>query len=110
LGAETQRQALRCFGRLAAVTTVATIGVALTGAFCQGYLWKAQDPSRGAKHLFWEPESLVAITVLEFAVLGAFIIRAATRAHAIGALGWAIFVLFIFNIVLTVALFGVPVY
>jgi hypothetical protein len=87
---------------------VATIGVALTGAFCQGYLWKAQDPSRGVRRLVWEPQSLVAITVLEFAVLGAFIIRAATRAHAIGALGWAIFLLFVFNIVLTVGLLGVP--
>ena len=84
--------------------------MALTWLFCQGYLWKAEDPRRGAARLFWEPESLVAITGLEFAVLGAFILRAAARAHGIGALVWVILLLFIFNTVLTVALFGFPAY
>ena len=110
MGTDTQNEALRCFRRLAPVVTTATIGVALTWFFCQGYLWKAEDPTRGAARLFWEPGSLVAITVLEFAVLGAFIIKAVTRAQGIGALVWVIALEFIFNVVLTVALFGFPAY
>ena len=68
------------------------------------------DPRRGAARLFWEPESLFAVTVLEFAVLGAFILRAAARAHGIGALVCVVLLLFIFNIVLSVALFRFPAY
>ena len=105
-----ERQTIHGFRRLAAVVVTAAIGAALTWLFCQGYLWKAGDPRRGAARLFWEPGSLVAITVLEFAVLGAFIIRAATTGHGIGALVWVIVLWFIFNVVVTVALFGFPAY
>ena len=110
MGTEVERQTIHGVRRLAAVVVTAAIGVGLTWLFCQGYLWKADDPRRGAARLFWEPGSLVAITVLEFAVLGAFIIRAATRGHGIGALVWVIVLWFIFNVVVTVALFGFPAY
>lgn len=95
--------------RLVLVMATAVIGGALTWLFCQGYIWKTSHRSVGG-HLVWEPGSLIAVTVLEFAVLGVFIVRAAVKAHRIAALLWVVFVLFVFNVVLTVALFGFPAY
>jgi hypothetical protein len=89
---------------------VSAFGAALTGIFCQGYIWKAADPRRGAARLFWEPGSLYAIPVLEFLILGTFIVRAVRIAHGGVALVSTIFLLFVFNVVLTVALFGFPAY
>src|SRR5437868_896925 len=73
-------------GRLVGVLVSAAGGIALTWVFCDGYIWKAQDPRRGPGHLPWEPGSLYALTVLEYTILGAFIIRAAMRARSVALL------------------------
>ena len=99
----------RKHGHIVAVLITAAIGVALTWVFCNQYLWKAADPRRGAARLPWEPGSLYAVTILEFLTLGAFIIAVAVGARRTRALVWCVSALFVFNIVLTVALFGFAV-
>jgi hypothetical protein len=102
------QQAIQRCGQVVSVAAMAVVGLALTGFFGLMYLWTAAHLYSQA-HLWWQPAVIAGTAVLELAVLGLAIVRAATTPREMVDLFCVILVELAFNLFFTAIFVPIPI-
>jgi len=103
-----QQTIQRC-GQLVSVAAMAVIGLALTGFF--GLMYLSTAAHLYSQHLWWQPAVIAGTALLEFAILGLAILRAATMPgpRAMVDLFCVILIQFVFNMFFTAVFVPIPI-